>query len=95
MIQLLLNSGRTPTSARHNAYLVTCCASRVVTTTLHMIATLHMNALTRVDSVMNIILEKIRSVDSGILFYIIITSLLTPSQGRTFRATCVCLEHIL
>ena len=89
VIQLLLNSRRMFTSARHNAYPAIYYVSRAVAMKLSMIARPHTTVLTHVGLVMDI-LGKRRNVDSGMLFYIMDTPLLIPFQRWAFRAACVC-----
>ena len=55
---------------------------------LNMIAGLRTNVLTSVALAMNTLVKR-RSVDSGMLFFVIIFTSLTPSQRWTFRTTCV------
>ena len=78
MIQLLLNSRRMFTSARHSAHLVVYCVFRVVVMTLSTIAGPHIIVLTPVASVMNTLVKR-RSVVSGMSCSAIILASLTPS----------------
>lgn len=89
VIQLLLNSRRTFTSAGHSAHLATYCASRVVAMTPSTIVRLHTSVLTSVASAMNI-LAKRRNVDLGMSCYVLALTALTPSQCRAFGGTRVC-----
>ena len=65
--QLLLNSRRMSTSARHNAHLVIYYAFRVTVMTLSMIAGPHIVVLTSVALIMNTLVKR-RSVVSGVLY---------------------------
>jgi hypothetical protein len=90
VIQLLLNSRRMFTSARHSAHLVIYSVSRVVVMMLSMIAGPHISVLTNVNLVMDTLVKR-RAVASGMSFHVVIFTSLTPLQCWTFRAACVCL----
>jgi hypothetical protein len=60
-----------------------------------MIARPHITAPTYVSLMANTILVKIGNVDFGMVFYMMITSLITPSQGWSFRAACVGLKSFI
>jgi len=92
VIQLLLNSRKMFTFARHSVHLVTYCVFRVVVMMLSMIAGLHTIALTSVASTMNILVKR-RNVVSGMSHYMATLTLLTNSQCWAFRATCVCQKN--
>ena len=89
VIQLLLNSRRMFTSARHNAYLATYYVFRAVVMKLSMIVRPHTTVLIHVGLVMNILMKR-RNVDSGMSFHTTGFSLLIPFQCWTFRTACVC-----
>ena len=89
MIQLLLNSRKIFTFARHNAHLAISYVFRAIVMKLSMIARPHTTVLTHVGLVINT-LVKGRSVDSSMSLYTMGPPLLTPFQCWAFRAACVC-----
>ena len=89
MMQLLLNSRRMFTSARHNAYLAISFVFRAVVIKPSMIARPHTIAPTHVNLVMNISVKR-RDVDLGMLLHIMRPPLLTPFQCWALRAARVC-----